>query len=224
MSHSPDVLSAVPPHPPPSSADNAALSSAPDSPMVPSPDSAAASEPDVKIDTDYLHRESDERSHQLTIPIDKIDVSSTHPQLGTPADPSACFSLSSLTSGCSSCFCCSLGSIPISVPKGTPPPPTGELLLDVQMSEQVQTNGNGLNGLTNGHTAPEDDMNMDIESPAADETTPSLPNHNGVNGASHSDDADDRPPPAKRARKLSDAEQASITHVRAPYYPLLYTC
>ena len=220
MSHSPDVLSAVPPPPPLPSNDNVALSSAPDSPMVPSPDSAAAPEPDVKIDTDYLNRESDERTQHLAIPIDKIDVSSTHPQLGTPADPSSCLSVSVCwLAVVPHARCAYLDSIPISVPKGTPPPPTGELLLDVQMSEQVQSNG--LNGVTNGHPASDDEMSMDIESPAADETTPTLPNHNGVNGASLNGDADDRPPPAKRARKLSDAEQASIAHVRAPYYPLM---
>ena len=43
--------------------------------------------PAVKIDTDYLQRESDVRHEPLSLNLDKIDDASTRPQLGTPADP-----------------------------------------------------------------------------------------------------------------------------------------
>ena len=77
-------------HVPPLSTDNGALSSAPDSPMVPSPETTAAASPDVKIDIDDLNRESDVRNEPITLQldkVDKIDDASTLPQLSTPVDP-----------------------------------------------------------------------------------------------------------------------------------------
>lgn len=71
---------------PSDSIDNGALSSAPDSPAVPSPMEIAASPP-VKIELDYLQRESDARHEPINISIDKLDDASTRPQLATPADP-----------------------------------------------------------------------------------------------------------------------------------------
>lgn len=119
-----------------------------------------------------------------------------------------------------------LDSIPIAPPKGTPPPPTGELLMDVQMAEQAtpapsgeplvaEMDGskgvNGVNGMTaekeseiNGLAYPESAEDMNVDTPVA-----SL--------SRTEDDADSgdfsQPPPAKRARKLSDADQASLAHV-----------
>lgn len=67
-------------------ADNGALSSAPDSPAVASPESPAAA-PAVKIDVDYLQRESDARHEPVAFSLEKLDDVSTLPQLGTPVDP-----------------------------------------------------------------------------------------------------------------------------------------
>ncbi|EJD04035.1 Bromodomain-containing protein [Fomitiporia mediterranea MF3/22] len=189
--------------------DNGALSSAPDSPVVLSPPTDAVS-PAVKIDIDYAQRESDARHEPLTLSLGKTDDVSVQAQLDTPADPA---------------------SIPIAPPKGTPPPPAGQLLEDVRMAEQAtpalsgespvaEANGSsGMNGVkheekngVNGHAAPSsaDDMNVDTPVPPSSRQPDA---HDAV-----LDDAS-QPPPAKRARKLSDADQASLAHSPAPPPP-----
>lgn len=72
--------------PTPIDTDNGALSSGPDSPAISSPPTNADS-PAVKIDLDYVQRESDVRHESLPLPLEKQDVVSTHPQLGSPQDP-----------------------------------------------------------------------------------------------------------------------------------------
>ena len=146
--------------------DNGALSSAPDSPAIPSPPTNAASPP-VKIDLGYS-RESDVRHEPVTVPIQKSDDMSVRPQIGTPIDPGMCSSMLS-------CLRASLvssswaASIPIDPPHGTPPPPTGTLLEDVQMAEQPAATP----AATDATEPP---------SSASTNTTP-LPNGvNGVNG------------------------------------------
>ncbi|KAI5123582.1 hypothetical protein M0805_003400 [Coniferiporia weirii] len=189
--------------------DNGALSSGPDSPAIPSPPTNAASPP-VKIDLDYSQRESDARHEPIPLSLEKSDDVSTRPQLSSPADPA---------------------SIPIAPPKGTPPPQNGRLLDDVQMAERgtpassstrdspVSVSGkvNGVNGLSTtdgingvGYAADADEMNVDT--PVA--STSRLSD-------TRDDDLEDgdQPPPAKRARKLSDAEQASFAHSPVPLPP-----
>lgn len=119
-----------------------------------------------------------------------------------------------------------VASIPIDPPQGTPPPPTGQLLEDVQMAEtstpapEVESNGtaNGMNGL-NGYASGADDMVVDTPTPAAASSARQSPMES-VNGtsatASHPvqmNGDSDQPPPAKRPRTLSDVEQASLANV-----------
>ncbi|KAL5535451.1 hypothetical protein ACEPAF_3545 [Sanghuangporus sanghuang] len=190
--------------------DNGALSSAPDSPALLSPPTNAASPP-VKIDLDYAQRESDVRHEPLSISVGKGDDTSIQPQLDSPADPA---------------------SIPIAPPKGTPPPPVGQLLDDVRMAELptsatlgdspiVNVDGrNRLNGVkgeevngVNGVAGAAGVGDMNIDSPVD-----SIPRHSDSRNAEHGDSS--QPPPAKRARKLSDAEQASLAHhLKSPAPP-----
>jgi bromodomain-containing factor 1 len=168
------------------------------SPVTDSPNTPVSSfTPDVKIDIDYNEQESDVRHEPIPIkPIDliaKSENASTVPQIGTPVDPE---------------------SIPINPPTGTPPPPPGELLKDVQMAEvslpNAQPNGNHCDGL-NGDVAMDDVL---AESSA---TTPDAPPESSMasaNGSAHDDE--DKPPPAKRARMHSDADKASLAHSATP--------
>jgi hypothetical protein len=114
-----------------------------------------------------------------------------------------------------------LASIPINPPSGTPPPPPGELLKDVQMSEEPLPNGshhNGLNGdvimndarVTSSPT-PEAPPDSSMASPDGSQPDASM--------SSHLDDNDgDKPRPAKRARMHSDADQASLAHVSSCHF------
>ncbi|KAF8078375.1 bromodomain-containing protein [Lyophyllum atratum] len=146
--------------------------------------------PDVKIDIDYQEQESDARHEPMPIikqldDIEKTDTASTIPQLGTPVDPC-------------------------------------ELLEDVKMAEAIP------NGF---HHAPHDDVVMrdaDTETPA---TTPGLLHadssmanidHIGASPAYSTptepllhDHEDDKPPPAKRARMQSEADDI-VPHSATP--------
>lgn len=119
-----------------------------------------------------------------------------------------------------------VASIPIDPPQGTPPPPIGQLLEDVQMAETSTPapeggsngTGNGMNGL-NGYASGADDMVVDTPTPAAASSARQSPMES-VNGTlaatSHPvqmNGDSDQPPPAKRPRTLSDAEQASLANV-----------
>ncbi|KAF8168327.1 hypothetical protein B0H34DRAFT_670517 [Crassisporium funariophilum] len=182
-------------------------SPATDSPATPVSYSAA---PDVKIDMDYQEQESDVRHEPLPIKaidsLDKRDNASIVPQVGTPVDPS---------------------SIPIHAPSGTPPPPPGDLLEDVKMSESMQINGTvtvHMNGNGNGR----DDVVMDDNDAHTPATTPGISadfSMASIDGASstsvtrsYPDDSDDhdREPPAKRARMQSDADTGYTAHSATP--------
>lgn len=155
-------------------------------------------------------------------------------------------------------------SIPISPPKGTPPPPVGQLLEDVQMAEQASpttpVNGIATNGVlpkteltdvemsappptTNGIHAhatpdtqdsvaspqdtskPQSTLPSSVSEPSSSaKDTPevtvasnSLPN-NLTRDAPSMDADDDSQPPTKRARRLSDADRASLDHVSLACY------
>ena len=122
-------------------------------------------------------------------------------------------------------------SIPIDPPNGSPPPPPGQLLPDVQLAEDsdldtprpngISTNlssslENSLpNGHVNGHASLDDNMEIDSPQPIASSTpmvledvSVSVIEMNGI-----ASDYQMQEPPAKRARRLSDAEQASLAHV-----------
>ncbi|KAG5719332.1 hypothetical protein E4T56_gene13287 [Termitomyces sp. T112] len=151
--------------------------------------------PDVKIDIDYQEQESDARHEPIPIKqLDSIEkpanASSTVPQVGTPLDPA---------------------TIPIHPPKGTPPPPSGDLLEDVKMVEDSPVLA------TNGHSSHDDVvMNDNTETPAttpgfpadsyvADIATPSYPPHE-----------EDQPPPAKRARMESEPNEVMLNSATPP--------
>ncbi|KAH7104698.1 Bromodomain-containing protein [Auriculariales sp. MPI-PUGE-AT-0066] len=143
-------------------------------------------------------------------------------------------------------------SIPIHPPHGTPPPPTGELLPEVEMAEAAPPAPasvsepvaaaaaaaapveNGVNGHTDHsvdmHIDPEPDVQVPFDQPMTDTSLaahplspPSSveqPMYGAPNGhvsagsvRPYPDEADDDDlPPAKRARHLSDADVASLSH------------
>ncbi|TBU49725.1 Bromodomain-containing protein [Dichomitus squalens] len=206
--------------------------SAPDSPAV---DSVATPinnslVSDVKIDVDYTEQESDARHEPAPLKLDKLENASIVPQLGTPVDPGTCIARFDASSSPDA----RQDTIPIAPPHGTPPPPPGELLDDVKMAEQnppvpggdveMSESSGKVNGLPNGQTH---------ESPVATPVSPSVPavtsssetavdSHlasspyaNNTN-ANEDDDHDNKPPPAKRARKYSDAERASLANTGTP--------
>ncbi|OCH96602.1 Bromodomain-containing protein [Obba rivulosa] len=185
-----------------------------------SPDSPAANSPatpvntamaaDIKIDTDYTERESDVRHEPIPVKLDTVEDASVLPQVGTPLDPA---------------------TLPIEPPKGTPPPPTGQLLEDVRMAEEpLPSQGSDVHmaddaaNSSAGAVVPNGHAH---ESPAATPMSTSLPavpssetavqSHdasspypNNIN--SNNNDDDDKPPPAKRQRKHSDADRASVAN------------
>ena len=142
-------------------------------------------------------------------------------------------------------------TIPVAPPKGTPPPPAGELLEDVRMAEaQAPVSSNDTdaqmnevepvkpvepvvdsttthepsNGLTNGHTH---ESQSHVPSPSPASISPAVPSSETAvdnlaasspypNNTIPNEHVDDKPPPAKRARKYSDAEQASLANVSLP--------
>ncbi|KAL6304232.1 Bromodomain-containing protein [Sparassis latifolia] len=183
-----------------------------DSPATPVDNSTA---PDVKIDVDYTEGESDVRHEPMPLKLDKLDNASVLPQIGTPADPA---------------------TIPIEPPKGTPPPPPGQLLEDVRVAEQqpLPTTDSDVvmadavehpstaHGLPNGHAldSPAATPVSSIPAVSSSETavdslgaTSPYPNNKHPN---EHDDDDDHKPPAKRARKYSDADKASLANTGTP--------
>ncbi|KAI0932453.1 hypothetical protein AcW2_001080 [Taiwanofungus camphoratus] len=188
----------------------------PDSPAVDSPATPVDNTPavDVKIDVDYIDHESDARHEPVSIKVDKAEDASVLPQVGTPADPA---------------------TIPIEPPKGTPPPPTGELLEDVRMAEEVlptkdsdvhmadgDAQSPSINGLPNGQNleslaAMSTSLHAVSSSDTAiDSLAASSPYLNNTTPNEHERDDDDKPPPAKRARKYSDADKASLANTGTP--------
>ncbi|TFK57425.1 Bromodomain-containing protein [Heliocybe sulcata] len=165
-----------------------------------------------KIDIDSAAVESDAR-HE---PAPRVDDASTRPQNGSPQAPE---------------------SIPIDPPKGTPPPATGELLDDVKMAEQASPNGmtehttpNGTadQAAPNGFAKEEEDVKVDVEMEGETPTPlngdaahspisiPTGSSTTAVDSARVPDDRDEDEPPAKRARKFSDADKASVNHSATP--------
>lgn len=106
-----------------------------------------------------------------------------------------------------------IATIPIHAPHGTPPPDTGELLDDVKMAEQ-EAIPNGVHEDSDIHM--EDGEQHPPTSPTTAEASLANIDASGVSTPrpfSQTDDGEHQPPPAKRARMLSDADKASLTHV-----------
>ncbi|EKM60891.1 uncharacterized protein PHACADRAFT_247110 [Phanerochaete carnosa HHB-10118-sp] len=164
-----------------------------DSPATPVNDVLA---PGVKIDVhDQDQEESDVRHEPVDMKISLAENVSTIPQVATPIDPA---------------------SIPVNPPKGSPPPPEGELMQDVKMAEELQSE-------------PADDAMVEADAPALNQAvptastslpavSPSAPAVEASSPYSNSSPNDDdiQPPPAKRARKHSDADQASLANTATP--------
>lgn len=160
-------------------------------------------------------------SNNPSLKSEVLDTLSTCVEISTPLDPA---------------------SIPIHPPSGTPRPIEGQLLDDVKMAEETTVDDldqvpttNGINGV---HTADADgDVHMDQSPPTTnghsnDTAHHSSPGRVGSTGPPTSratsnfdspqqrfdavDDDEVRPPPAKRARKYSDADQASIANTASP--------
>lgn len=207
--------------PTPIDTDNGALSSGPDSPAISSPPTNADS-PAVKIDLDYAQRESDVRHDPIPLSIEKHDDVSTHPQLGSPQDPGMSHISFHPSAFVADVYYLPSASIPIAPPKGSPPPPTGLLMDDVMIAERpaltsvnppletpsdgAKVNGfhasgvvNGANGF-DGDPYRSGDEGMSVDTPIASTSRP-------LDGAATEE------PPTKRARKLSDAELASLANV-----------
>ncbi|TFY59503.1 hypothetical protein EVJ58_g5736 [Rhodofomes roseus] len=177
-----------------------------DSPATPVDNSTS---PDIKIDVDYVERESDARNEPIAMKVDAVEDVSVLPQAGSPPDPA---------------------TIPVEPPHGTPPPPPGELLEDVRMAEGQppengdvhMTNGDAkspqVNGLSNGHEPAAANVSTSLPAVSSSETAvhslaaASSPYPNNTT----SEPDDDKPPPAKRARKHSDAERASLANTGTP--------
>ncbi|KAG2057138.1 Bromodomain-containing protein [Suillus hirtellus] len=147
-----------------------------------------------------------------------IDTLSTCVEISTPLDPA---------------------SIPIHPPSGTPRPMEGQLLDDVKMAEQTIVDDLDEVPTTNGvHTADADgDVHMEQSPPttnghsngtlshfspapvdsAGPPTSRATSNFDSPQQRSDAVDDDEvKPPPAKRARKYSDADQASIANTGSP--------
>ena len=194
---------------------DAADSPAIDSPATPVNDSPT---PAVKIDVQYNDQEaSDVRHEPVDMKIEVLENASIAAQVSTPADPSTSLLLSTRRNLARSFR--PQDSIPIAPPKGSPPPTEGELPQDVKMDEESQS-----------RLADEDAPMVEADTPAPSQDVPpsaltssSLPavpasaipvETNSPYSNSSPNDDDIQPPPAKRARKHSDADQASLANVR----------
>lgn len=155
-----------------------------------------------KIDVDYVTGESDLRHEPAPVKLDKVQElrdASIVPQLATPVDPE---------------------SLPIAPPNGSPPPPPGELLEDVKMAEQGKPTVSDDVTMTDADIHPTSangpPNGVSHQSPAANITVDSLHTSSPYSVNNSPNDDDDKPPPAKRARKYSDPEKASLANSATP--------
>ncbi len=201
--------------------------SAPDSPAVDSVATPVNNSlvPDVKIDVDYNEQESDARHEPAPIKLDKLDNASIVPQLDTlPLAGTFCASFNAF-----SLPYVRQDTIPIAPPSATPPPPPAESQHDVKMAEEIapapcadvemsESSGKA-NGLPNGQTHESPVATPVSPLPAVSSSETAVDSHPAsspyaINTNANDDDHDhDKPPPAKRARKYSDAERASLANV-----------
>ncbi|KAI9512647.1 Bromodomain-containing protein [Russula earlei] len=180
----------------------------PDSPLADSPDTPINNVSDVavKITSDIPEVESDVRHEPYQISLSKLDDASIRPQIDTPIDP---LSISSL---------------------GTLPPSAVHPLPDIFMAEENPQSQNG--------NPTQEDVEMGDAEPLKSSTeaddppltrSPTGTPGSAVGGSSitavdsvHVRDVspnEDDAPPAKRARKFSDADQASAHQTAAHTSP-----
>lgn len=129
---------------------------------------------------------------------------------------------------------------PTASPHVSPPPPSAsEVSIAGQLRFQSENTSSGVSVIA-GDVDMTDEVdvksrnNLDTSSnmpPGADEGTAQTPENNNHDAspsdtsvATHpapDDDDTDKPPPAKRARRLSDSERASLVHVRFSVAPAM---
>lgn len=167
----------------------------PDSPLADSPDTPinTVSDVAVKISSDIPEVESDARHEPYQISLDKLDDASIRPQIDAP-----------------------IVSNPISPPHVTPPPPDTHLPRDVSMAEEDPQSQDTIHQHEDVDMGDAEPLKSSVIVPSeADEPLPTQ-SPSGTPGSAVGDDA----PPAKRARKLSDADQASahqtVAHTSPP--------
>lgn len=184
-----------------------------DSPTTPVNDNPLASS--MKMSMDIQEPESDVRHEPLPVKLDKLDHASIAPEVGTPLDPGPClFYL--LSRSPSLLTPMPPASIAISPPNGTPPPAVGQLLEDVKMAESAPTPSSDFtmtelaapNGRENTKRSREPTPVASVPSLESIGASTSLTSP--ANEHSTPEDEGSVPPPAKRARTFSDADQASM--------------
>ncbi|KAJ3872123.1 hypothetical protein F5051DRAFT_445486 [Lentinula edodes] len=179
---------------------NEVLGSPPASPSTPVSNQIT---PEVKIDVHYEDQESD--AHNELLPIEPIHDTQDETQQDV------------LT----------VSEVAAELDSGSLPPETPMETNDSNDATAVPINDinglNGVNGVNGVHV--DSDIIMEEHTPA---TTPGVSggSFSGTNGSTaHTtpndilDDDEDKPPPAKRARVHSDADQASIAHSATPPPP-----
>ncbi|KAF7784761.1 hypothetical protein Agabi119p4_926 [Agaricus bisporus var. burnettii] len=170
-----------------------------DSPATPVSNSAA---PDVKIDDEFHEQEGDVR-HEA-IPIKPIAPVDSKPAVTTIDDASVDVHKDAVEDP---------AVIPVDPLLGTPPPQTGDSLEDINMDERTSV-PNGVH-----HDA---DVHMDDGNVPPPTSPPTMDGSlvdidvSGTSILSQADEEEHKPPPAKRARMHSDADQASLAHSATP--------
>jgi len=167
----------------------------PDSPLADSPDTPinTVSDVAVKINSDIPEVESDVRHEPFQISLDKLDDASIRPQIDTPIVPN-----------------------PIPSPHGTPPPPTTHSFRDVPMAEEEPQSQDSVDQHEDVEMGDAEPLKSSFNGPPEADEPPPTQSSSGTPGSAVGDDA----PPAKRARKFSDADQASahqtVAHISPP--------
>jgi bromodomain-containing factor 1 len=156
----------------------------PDSPLADSPDTPinTVSDVAVKITSDVPEVESDVRHEPYQISLSKLDDASLPPQIDTPIAPD-------LTSPS----------------HGTPPLSATHFLRDLSMVEEDSQPQNGIPQHEDVEMGDAEPPKSSFGGPAEADEQPPTQSSTGTPGSAVGDDA----PPAKRARKFSDADQAS---------------
>ncbi|KAI0690697.1 Bromodomain-containing protein [Cytidiella melzeri] len=178
---------------------------APDSPAIDSPATPVDDSTTHSVKIDVQSNDQDEsavRHEPVAMKVDTLENASIVPQAATPIDPD---------------------TIPFDPPKGTPRPLEGELLDDVKMAEApagalvADVKMDDADVPTPNHVTASPTVNGP-SSPAPlvpSSTLESLAASSPYSNVSPNDD-DVQPPPAKRARKHSDADQASLANTATP--------
>jgi bromodomain-containing factor 1 len=188
-----------------------------DSPATPVSNAAA---PDVKIDAEFHEQEGGVHHEPISIKpiatvdskpaVTTIDDASVDAQNGIVADPGPSFSCPMTAHSHQNFLESYLAVIPVDPLLATPPPQTGDSLEDVTMAEQLSV-PHGVHHDADIHME-DGDVDPPTSPPTAEASIGEI-DASGVSMLSPVDDEELKPPPAKRPRVHSDADQASLAHV-----------